>query len=447
MKKISIIGVGKVGISLSAALLNSKFTVYISDKNKDLISNYKNKIFPFYEPGVKRIINKNFNKLIFCENAMDAIKKTDITFIVVPTNSNRYGGFSNKYILQVFENIKEELIKKKKFHTFALVSTVVPGSSTLQIIPHIEKITKKKINKSFGFCYNPSFIAQGEILKGITHPVFSLIGYSSKKSLKAVKDINKSIIENNSKILEMSLTESEITKLASNTYETMRVSFVNMIAQISNEIGDTNVDNITNALTFRFEKRFFRGAAPYGGPCWPRDNIALSSLINQINLNDNIPNAVDTFNEYHSKYLKNLLINLLKKKKLKIGILGLAYKVGTPLITKSFSINLIKSILPYTKNIIGYDPLVKKSAEKIVKSKKFHLSNNITDTRSCDVIIIAQPLPNIDYKIFTKKIIIDLWRVVKNKDIIKSKNYINFGNSKNKEISRELSKKIKKIII
>ena len=74
----------------------------------------------------------------------------------------------------------------------------------------------------------------------------------------------------------MSLTEAEITKLASNTYETMRLSFINMIAQIANEIGDTNVDNIIT-LTFRFKKRFFKAAAPYGGPCWPRDNIAFKS--------------------------------------------------------------------------------------------------------------------------------------------------------------------------
>ena len=103
--------------------------------------------------------------------------------------------------------------------------------------------------------------------------------------------------------------------------------------------------------------------------------------------------------------------------------------------------------MPYTKNIIGYDPLVNKDIEKIIKSKKFKLSNNIKEIKSCDVIIIVQPFTNINYKIFSKKIIIDLWRVVKNKDIIKSTNYINFGNSKNKEISKELSNKIKKIII
>ena len=446
MKKVSIIGLGKVGISLCAALLNSRFKVFASDKNQHLIKKYKNKIYPFYEPGVKKIINKNHKNLTFCKNPREIINNTDLTFIIVPTNSNKNGGFSNKYILEVFNEIKDEFIKKKKFHTFVLVSTVVPGSCNIQIIPHIEKITQKKVNKSFGFCYNPSFIAQGEILNGITSPIFSLIGYSSKKSLKILKNTIQSIIRNKSQILEMSLTEAEITKLASNTYETMRVSFVNMIAQISNEIGNTNVDKITSALTFRFERRFFKGAAPYGGPCWPRDNIALSSLIKQINLNDNIPTAVDNFNNYHSKYLKKFLKKILKKKKFKIGILGLAYKIGTPLITKSFSIDLIKSILPYSKNITGYDPLVDINVEKKINNKKFKLTNNIKEVKKCDIIIITQPFSTINYGIFRKKIIIDLWRVVKNKNIVKSKNYINFGNSKNIDTSIKFKGKIKKII-
>ena len=446
MKNISIIGLGKVGISLCAALLKSKFKVFVSDKNQNLIKKYKSKIYPFYEPGVKKIINNNYKNLIFCENPKEMINDTDLTFIIVPTNTNKKGGFSNKYILEVFNEIKDEFIKKKKFHTFVLVSTVVPGSSKIQIIPHIEKITKKKINKSFGFCYNPSFIAQGEILKGITNPIFSLIGYSSKKSLKILKSIIKSIVKNKSQILEMSLTEAEITKLASNTYETMRVSFVNMLAQISNEIGNTNVDKITSALTFRFEKRFFKGAAPYGGPCWPRDNIALSSLINQINLNDNIPAAVDNFNNFHSKYLQKILINKLKNKKFKIGIIGLAYKIGTPLITKSFSVNLIKSILTYSKIIIGFDPLVNKDIEKKINNKKFNITSKIKELKKCNVIIIAQPYSNINYKIFSKKIIIDLWRVVKNKKIVQSKNYTNFGNSKKKDISIKFKDKIRKII-
>ena len=68
MKNISIIGLGKVGISLCAALLKSKFKVFVSDKNQNLIKKYKSKIYPFYEPGVKKIINNNYKNLIFCEN-------------------------------------------------------------------------------------------------------------------------------------------------------------------------------------------------------------------------------------------------------------------------------------------------------------------------------------------------------------------------------------------
>ena len=118
----------------------------------------------------------------------------------------------------------------------------------------------------------------------------------------------------------------------------------------------------------------------------------------------------------------------------------------TPLITKSFSIDLIKSILPYSKNITGYDPLVDINVEKKINNKKFKLTNNIKEVKKCDIIIITQPFSTINYGIFRKKIIIDLWRVVKNKNIVKSKNYINFGNSTNIDTSIKFKGKIKKII-
>ena len=102
--------------------------------------------------------------------------------------------------------------------------------------------------------------------------------------------------------------------------------------------------------------------------------------------------------------------------------------------------------MPYSKIIIGFDPLVNKDIEKKINNKKFNITSKIKELINCDVIIITQPYSNIDYKIFSKKIIIDLWRVVKNKKIIQSKNYTNFGNSTKKDTSIKFKDKIRKII-
>ena len=109
------------------------------------------------------------------------------------------------------------------------------------------------------------FIALGEIVKGFTEPDFVLIGEADKESGDCVFNSIKNMLSLNPPVSRMSLPESEITKIASNTHETMRVAFANMLMSICDEVPKCNVDTVTNALAHRMGKRFFKGATPYGG--------------------------------------------------------------------------------------------------------------------------------------------------------------------------------------
>ena len=431
---ISVFGVGKVGITLISAMLNKNIKVIGVDKNKILLNEIKNKNYISDEPGVQRILNKKIDLLTVTDKTTLAIKKTNFSFVIVPTNSNTLGGFSNKYIIQVLKSISLAIKEKKTYHTISIVSTIIPGSSEFELIPLIEKISGKKANRDFGFCYNPSFIAQGEIMKGIVTPDYVLIGENSKKSGKITEKVHKRILKGKVPMVKMNCTEAEITKIASNTHETMRVSFANMLAQICNEMPETNVDSVTNALTYRLGKRFFKGAVPYGGPCWPRDNIALSGVLNSINLNDEIPRVVDSYNLWHGDKIIELITKKLNKSS-SVGIIGLAYKVGTNLITKSFSLKICNKLLPKVKSIVGYDPLASSNFKSQFKSSKFKIADDIEECLKTDICIIVQPingLEKINYLKFKNTIIYDLWRIIPKKTSKKINNYFGFGISLNK---------------
>lgn len=339
---------------------------------------------------------------------------------------------------------QRRLNQKKTYHTISIVSTVVPGSSVFELIPLIEKYSGKDAQKDFGFCYNPSFIAQGEIMKGIVTPDYVLIGENSKKSGKLTEKVHKLILKKEVPIVKMNCTEAEITKIASNTHETMRVSFANMLAQICNEMPETDVDAVTNALSFRLGKRFFKGAVPYGGPCWPRDNIALSRVLEAINVSKSIPTVVDEFNKWHGDRIIKIISNNLSRSK-SIGIIGLAYKTGTNLTDKSFSLKLCKKLLPKAKNIIGYDPIAAKNFEKEINSKNFSISENIEKCLMQDICLIVQPLEElqkVDYLKFKKTLIYDFWRIVPRRVSDKIQNYYGFGISKRMNTDFSNEKKI-----
>ena len=430
MATISVFGIGKVGITLIASLLKSNYKVIGVDTNKDLVKKINEKDVCFEEPGVQTLISNNYNNFSATTDVSKAIIESDISFIIVPTNSNKQGGFSNKYILEAVKEIAKSLKTKDSFHTISIVSTTVPGSSVFEIIPLLEQISGKKVGESVGFCYNPSFIAQGEILQGIVAPDYVLIGESCKESGDIIEKVHKTVVENNAPVVRMNVTEAEITKLASNTHETMRVSFANMVSQICHEMPETNVDKVTQALSFRVGKRFFKGAVPYGGPCWPRDNIALSAMLKAIKLNGLIPDSVDSFNDLHGDYLIKILKNKIKNTDSTIGIIGLAYKSGTPLIDKAFSIKIVENLESKVKKIVGYDPLANNNFKSYFKSDKVEIANNPNLCLSQNICLILQPIKNIEKLNFAANqdvIVIDFWRLLP-KDITKNiKNYVGYG--------------------
>jgi len=121
-----------------------------------------------------------------------------------------------------------------------------------------------------GYCYNPSFIALGEVVKGIEQPDYLLIGEADKHAGDTILSIHESVVKTPLPVARMRPVEAEIAKVASNTHETMRVSFANMLFSVCSEVPGADVDRVTEALAHRMGRRFFKGAVPYGGPCWPR---------------------------------------------------------------------------------------------------------------------------------------------------------------------------------
>jgi UDPglucose 6-dehydrogenase len=209
------------------------------------------------------------------------------------------------------------------------------------------------------------------------------------------------------------LAEAEITKLASNTYETARVSFVNMLMNLCSHLPGTNVDNITQALHHRFAKRFFRGSVPYGGPCWPRDNRALAAVLDSFGVPAEIPRAVDGFNESHGVELLRRILEVSAVDST-IGIVGMAYKVGIPYIDKSFGVGLARQLLMASRRVTVWDPLALDAVREDLQANVEYSSSLSDLAQRSSVIVITQPYAELrtrDWIGRNNPIILDPWRM------------------------------------
>lgn len=411
--QISIVGLGKVGLTLASCLVAAGHKVVGADVDPAVVEALNQGDFTTPEPGVvERLSRPTSGSLTATVDVARAVRETDVTFVIVPTPSNTLGGFSLRYVLRAVEEVGAALRHKSRTHTVAIVSTILPGSSDALIIPRLEASSEKKVGDGLSYCYNPSFIALGEVVKGIESPDYLLIGEANRAAGDVILSVHESIVKAKSPIARMTPVEAEIAKIASNTHETMRVSFANMLLAICSEVPGANVDRITEALAHRMGKRFFKGAVPYGGPCWPRDNQAFSAFIDIIRAPSTLPRAVDTFNEEHGLFVLRKVLEV-SQAGATVGVLGLAYKPGTPVIERSYAIDLAVWLTREGRRVIGWDPMAMDETRRAIGDRIAYAETGDACIRQSDVVVIANHLPelaSIDWSLARRATVVDCWR-------------------------------------
>ena len=411
--QISVVGLGKVGLSLASCLVAAGHRVVGVEMDEGIVAALNAGAFHTPEPGVAdRLSSAPAGRFVATTDRTRAVSDADVTFMIVPTPSNTLGGFSLRYVLRACDEIGVAMRNKATRHTVAIVSTMLPGSSDLLVMPRLERASGKKAGSGFGYAYNPSFIALGDVVNGIEKPDYVLIGEADRDAGETILQIHRSMVSTDPPVARMSPVEAEITKIASNTHETMRVSFANMLLSICSEVPGANVDRITEALAHRMGRRFFKGAVPYGGPCWPRDNEAFSVFMEAVRTPSTLPRAVDTFNDEHGGYVLRKILALSSAGDT-VGILGLAYKPGTPVIERSFAIDLAGWLIREGRKVIGWDPMAIPEARRALGDSIAYAESGSACLQASNLVVVTIPLPelaHVDWSAARRATIVDCWR-------------------------------------
>ncbi len=417
--KISVIGLGKLGLPFSFFLASKKYKVLGYDIDTG-IKNEIEKNNKSIEPKLNHYIKKFKKNFKFEENIEKLINQTNITFIVLPTPSLKNGSFSNDYILHFLKTICPYLKKKiKKNHILVITSTVSPGSCEEVFIPYLEKRgLKNKID--FSLIYNPHFIAQGTTIYNLEKPDLLLLGSDNNKSYSMISKFYK-VIYSLKLFKKTSLREGEISKVAINSFITSKISFANYISQLCEVTKNTDAKNVLDVIgeDKRINHKYLKIGTKYSGPCFPRDNKALSYYSKTKKITSIIPDKNDSINKIQTPRLMKILKNISTiSKNTKIGIWGLTYKENTNIIKDSQGydlINLIKKSHLKNNKINIYDNFLDK-VDINKEGKRLNFISNQSDfIKRSDIIFIMYNFKNSLPIIKTrkKKYIIDCWRCIK----------------------------------
>jgi len=423
--RIAVIGLGFVGLSLSSVLASKNYNVIGIDIEKEKCEEISNGNAPFFEPNLEETLRNGLKKKLAITNNITRIRECDFIFVTVGTPQRSNGSIELSMIKKVITSIGEILSSSKKNPIILIKSTVVPGTVRNVILPILEKKSKKKAGKDFGLISNPEFLQESSAIQDTKFPhVVILGGYQTKYMKKAKRFFSK--LHPKTPIIITNHQTSEMIKYANNSFLATKISFINQLSNICQNIPEANIDDIakTIGLDPRIGKLFLNAGPGYGGSCLPKDMRALINFAESIGAKPTLLNAVEKIND---EQIENI-ISLMKKKlgnltSKKITILGTAFKPNTDDIRDSVSIELIRKLLTRKSSVTIHDPKAIKNTMKVF-GEKINYAKTIHDSlkKSHCVIIMTQwkeyeNLNNNSIKHMSKKLIIDCRRTLVKKEL------------------------------
>ena len=424
--KIGIIGLGFVGLSFASVLASKGYSVIGVDTDKEKLEKIKNGIVPFYEPKLQSILKKALKKDLKVSSSISDVEKCSLIFVTVGTPQKRSGEIDLTMVKNVIDKIGKLLSKTQHKPIIIIKSTVIPGTTRDVILSILQRVSGKKVGKDFGLVTNPEFLRETMAVHDTLYPHVIVLGGDNNSFLKKVKRFYYNL-HHNVPIVLTNYGTAEIIKYANNSFLATKISFINQIASICEEIPDANIDDVarTIGLDPRIGNLFLDAGPGYGGSCLPKDIKAIINFSDKIGVDSTLLRTVERRNKQQinnlSKLVKRCFIEKIKGKK--ITVLGIAFKPETDDIRDSVGIGLVKRLLKLGAKITIHDPKALENARKIFRDKVKYQKSITAALKDCQCAIIMtgwkqyEKINNETIKHMTRKFIIDTRRIISNKNL------------------------------
>ena len=383
---ISIVGTGYVGLVTGTTLAELGNTVYCVDIDENKVERMKKGIVPIYEPGLEEMFLRNIQaeRLFFTTNIKEALDKSDVIYLALPTPPGEDGSADLSYVISVANQIGEMMTSYK---VIVNKSTVPVGTAD-----KVKDVISAKTQIPFDVVSNPEFLREGFAVEDSMNPSRVVVGCSSEKAKEIMAKIYQPFTNTGIPIIFMDEKSSELTKYAANSFLAVKITFMNEIANYCEKVG-ADVDKVRLGMGSddRIGHRFLFPGIGYGGSCFPKDVKALIKSGKEENFDFKILEAT----EYINKKQKVILIEEIEKyfggnlNGKKIALWGLAFKANTDDIREASSLDNIEILLQKGAKIVAYDNIAEENVRKILGDKIEYAKDMYSALEGADCLLIA----------------------------------------------------------
>ncbi len=394
--RISIIGMGFVGLVTATCLANRGYNVIATTLESELVEKVNKGIAPFYEKDLDellKIVINNGNLRASVDNKQ-AVLNSEISLISVGTPMLEDKSIDLSYINICSLEIGEALKEKNEYHLIVDRSTIIPGTTRNMIGKNIEKVSGKKMGVDFGLCMQPEFLREGNAIFDTLHPNRIIIGELDKKSGDILENLWTEFYSGEDiPLIRMNIESAEMVKYANNCFLATKVGFAMDIARMCELMPDMDVKDVMRGvgLDDRISPKFLNAGAGFGGSCFPKDVNAIINFARIRNFKPRILTSVLDVNEYQAKHIVDIAEELAGKLEgRKVTLLGLSFKPNTDDMREAPSIRIVSELLSRgIFDIVGYDPKAKETARKVFR-KRIQYAESIEEAlkdSECAIVI------------------------------------------------------------
>ncbi|MCB0329504.1 MAG: UDP-glucose/GDP-mannose dehydrogenase family protein [Bdellovibrionales bacterium] len=353
--EIAVVGSGYVGLVAGACFADSGNEVYCVDKDEKKIEALLAGNIPIYEPGLKDIVARNAKngRLKFTTSLQEGVEASQVIFIAVGTPPGEDGSADLSHVLAVASGIGKYMNGPK---VIVDKSTVPVGTAKL-----VSDAIAKETSHDFEVVSNPEFLKEGAAIDDFMKPDRVVVGVPSEKSAQVMRKLYAPFVRTNNPILVMDVVSAEMTKYAANAMLATRISFMNEVSALCEQVGaDVDQVRIGIGTDSRIGMSFLFPGIGYGGSCFPKDVQALIRTAHQKGLTFHVSEAVERVNNAQKRSLVEKVVkhygSVEDLKGKHFAVWGLAFKPRTDDVREAPALVVIEELLAAGATVCAFDP-------------------------------------------------------------------------------------------
>ncbi len=399
--KISVFGIGYVGLVTGASLASLGHEVLCVDVDAKKIELLQRGVLSFFEPGLKELVGLNIEKkrLHFTTDVEEGVKFGEAIFNCVGTPELEDGAADLQYVFAVAESVA----KFAQGYTVLINKSTVPPGTARECGERMKKIAR---DCTVEMVSNPEFLKQGNAVYDFNHPDKIVVGAESERAFHVLRKVYHGLLKMYMPLLETNWETAEMIKYANNAFLATKISYANELANICDYLG-ADIKTVTKAIGMdqRIGSKFLNAGIGYGGSCFRKDVRAIMAVAKEKGYTPELFEEVDRFNERQKVVLVPRIVAELKRVKGDtVTLWGLSFKPKTSDLRGAPALQLLEELLAREIKVNVYDPIVVEEVKRLYGHKKGvaycrSVEESVVDSNVIVLVTEWDEFRNVDFKV------------------------------------------------